>query len=136
MRLLAIVMALATQLVGVPLSALAACPMRAGGCGDERSAAALPKADAVPMCRCNADSASDRVCPCCQSDDQPPAKPDHPAMPPTTQPSTDAVPSDVPPPAIMHADAVATLAPWTGDSSARPLVNAKRVQAVLCRWRT
>lgn len=136
MRLLAIVMVLATQLVGVPLSALAACPMRAGGCGDERSAAALPKADAVPMCRCNADSASDRVCPCCQSDDQPPAKPDHPAMPPTTQPSTDAVPSDVPLVALAVEHAPAAFGALPRDALARPLVNAKRVQAVLCRWRT
>ena len=136
MRLLAMVMVVTAQVLGGPLSALAACPVGMNACHDDRAAVATSAA----ACCCQQSTpgaAGDApACPCCKGDDGAPVRPEHPALPPVGKTLTDLNTSDVPVPTVAPAPAACPFVPRSDDAGARPRANAKRVQAVLCRWRT
>ncbi|MFN0010307.1 MAG: hypothetical protein ACKVS8_01555 [Phycisphaerales bacterium] len=125
-RWLAISVLLVAQLVGVPMTALALCGSSvARACGGDVPASL--------ECCCTERGAP--ACPCCGGDEPASPTPQRPALPPATKTALDVQAADVPavvewtarPAAMVHAPA--------GDGP-RCRSNAKRVQAVLCRWRT
>ncbi len=121
-RWLAISILVFAQLVGVPLGALAACGTVAAACAGN---------DAAAFCVWNGACA----CPCCGGDEQAPAAPEKPALPPAAKTTLDVAAAEVLSVVVWLARAAAVVCVPAGDGP-RCRGNAKRVQAVLCRWRT
>lgn len=123
-RWLAISIVVFAQLVGVPLGALAACGTMAAACAGKDAAAAS-------FCMWNGECA----CPCCGGDEQAPAAPEKPALPPAAKTMLDVAVADAPSVGVWLARPTARVVMPAGDGRLC-CANARRVQAVLCRWRT